>query len=81
MSVTDLNQLRWRCRRGMREMDILLGGFLETQYTRLPPELQQAFSALLEEIDQDILDWVMQRRETPEHYTELIERLRGHRAA
>lgn len=81
MPVYDKAKLRWRCRRGMREMDILLGDFLETHYAGLPPDLQDTFVALLEEIDQDILDWVMQRRDVPEHYTELVRLLRRSRSA
>lgn len=79
MSVTDLNQLRWRCRRGMREMDILLGDFLESEYSSLTPAIQNSFRALLDEFDQDILDWIMQRREAPDQYTELITLLREYR--
>lgn len=76
MSVTDLNRLRWRCRRGMREMDILLGGFLDQCYAALSPDRQQAFTSLLDEIDQDILDWVMGRKTVPDKYANIISLLR-----
>ncbi len=70
-----MNRLRWRCRRGMREMDLLLGGYLDTCYTDAPAPVQAAFQAMLEELDQDIYDWVMGRRPCPEEYIEVIRQL------
>jgi hypothetical protein len=29
------NRLAWQCRRGMRELDVLLNGFLKRRYARL----------------------------------------------
>lgn len=59
----------------MREMDLLLGNFLEQHYVEAPGEVQQAFNRILEEIDQDILDWIMQRRPCPPEYASLIPQL------
>ncbi len=75
-SISDINRLRWRCRRGMREMDIVLGGFLEQQYEAADSDIQQAFVRILDELDQDILDWIMARRPCPAEYRPLVERLR-----
>ena len=68
-------KLRWRCRRGMREMDLLLGGYLDTYYGDAPAPTQAAFQAMLEELDQDIYDWVMERRPCPAAYTDIIREL------
>ena len=51
--------LRWRCRRGTKELDRILGGFLEEDYTQASAELQRSFAALLERQDPDIYDWLM----------------------
>lgn len=75
--MNQLSKLHWRCRRGMREMDLLLGGFLEQYYPAASIELQQSFTALLDEIDQDILDWIMQRQAPPAHYIDIIDHLRN----
>ena len=40
--------LAWRCRRGMRELDWLLSGYLTTRYPGAPPEEREQFQALLE---------------------------------
>jgi antitoxin CptB len=42
-----LQRLRWRCRRGMKELDLLLERFLQDHYTKAPRERQRAFERLL----------------------------------
>jgi antitoxin CptB len=54
----DLARIRWKCRRGMREMDILMVRFLDRGYTELDNAGQQAFNRLLDAPDQDILHWL-----------------------
>ena len=54
-----IGQLRWRCRRGTKELDRILGGFLEREYLQSDPALQRAFVSLLEVQDPDIYDWLM----------------------
>ena len=41
-------RLRWSCRRGMLELDVLLGNFLEEAYFGLTPSEQELFVKLLE---------------------------------
>jgi antitoxin CptB len=40
--------VRWRCRRGMKELDVLLERFLERAFTRASTEQKRAFASLLE---------------------------------
>jgi antitoxin CptB len=47
-------RLRWACRRGMLELDLILLPFFENQFSQLSEIEQQAFAALLAEPDQDI---------------------------
>jgi len=56
VTTTDhsLRQLQWRCRRGMRELDVLLGHYLQTQYVDAGVRRQRAFADLLEMADPDI---------------------------
>ena len=53
----------WRCRRGIREMDLLLQQFVTNQYSDLSEKEKQAFLDLLDESDLDIMDWIMERKE------------------
>jgi antitoxin CptB len=43
----ELRRLRWRCRRGMRELDELLMAYMETAFEASSPAQQQAFEDLL----------------------------------
>ena len=52
------SRLRWRCRRGTREMDLLLLRFLEQGYPRLNAREQSLFSSLLDEGDPDLYAWI-----------------------
>ena len=61
MTGAELNRLRWRCQRGMLELDHLLRGFLDRDYATAPPDLRAAFETVLEMEDADLLDWLTGR--------------------
>ena len=64
MTTEPIAKLRWRCRRGMRELDVLLERYLQQRYPSAPVAEQQAFEALLDLPDPQLFAFVM-RRETP----------------
>ena len=47
----ELGKLRWRCRRGMKELDLLLLRYVEEQYCEASSAHQEAFRALLDAPD------------------------------
>lgn len=49
-------------RRGMREMDLILGGFIDQHGSSLTIEQLDAFELLLAHRDQDLYDWVSERK-------------------
>tara|TARA_B100000959_G_C14808891_1_gene552926 strand:- start:409 stop:657 length:249 start_codon:yes stop_codon:yes gene_type:complete len=57
------SRLLWRCRRGIKEMDIILQDFVNNSYEQLSNENKNAFSNLLDEQDLDILNWIMGKDE------------------
>ena len=59
----DLNRIRWRCRRGLLELDLILAGFLERHLARLDAQQLRALDALLDAPDNDLLDWALGRCE------------------
>lgn len=74
---SERSRLIWRCRRGIREMDILLQDFLNHQYDSLQASEQQAFQLLLDEADLDIMNWLMGKTEpTNENLKHLIKLIR-----
>jgi antitoxin CptB len=60
-SASELARLKWRCRRGMRELDVLLQRYLEERYPSAPEQEQRAFEALLELPDPDLFSYVVKR--------------------
>ena len=62
--VEHLGKLRWRCRRGMKELDLLTLAYLEHYYPTAPAEEQRAFADLLE-LQDPLLMRYMLGRETP----------------
>ena len=67
-----LRRLSWRCRRGMKELDVLLQPFFEHRYVALSSEQQVSFEALMAEEDVDLLDWLVNAVPAPAHYATLI---------
>ena len=55
------NRLLWRSRRGMLELDLLLQGFIETQFDNLTPEQIDTLTRLLETSDDILLDFFLCR--------------------
>jgi antitoxin CptB len=76
--AAELQRLRWRCRRGTRELDRLLGDWLERRYTGASPALQAAFSELLDEQDPQLWDWLM-GREAPQRaeFRRIVDAIRS----
>lgn len=52
-------RLRWQCRRGMLELDLLLNQFLDDAYAALDHERQADFVRLLGYSDQILYDWLI----------------------
>jgi antitoxin CptB len=71
--------LRWACRRGMLELDILLGNFLEEIYLTLSSEMRLIFEQLLLENDQDLFMWLTGKEmPTRTDFIAIIEKIRFH---
>ena len=78
MTDADANRLRWRCRRGMRELDQLLGWYLDTRYAKVDDAQKDAFSTLLDQQDPQLWDWLT-ARSVPEQdrWRRIIDEIRG----
>jgi antitoxin CptB len=55
----ELKRLRWQCRRGMREMDMLLERWLDRHYVPASAAVRADFAALLSTEDDLLWDWLM----------------------
>jgi antitoxin CptB len=77
----ELSRLRWRCRRGMLELDLLLQGFLASGYGQLSASQQAQFARLLELSDQQLFDYLLGYATVREkELADVVERIR-HTAA
>ena len=56
-----LAELRWRSRRGTRELDLILSGFLSTGYENLTSQDRRAYARLLDTPDPDLMIWLLGR--------------------
>lgn len=52
-------KLRWACRRGMLELDVLLAPFVEEGYDALSEQQKVDFERLLASDDPDLFAWFM----------------------
>ncbi len=51
--------LRWACRRGMLELDLLFSQFMDEGFASLTPNEIAQFKELLKSTDQDLFAWLM----------------------
>ncbi len=77
-----LKRLRMRSsRRGIREMDIILGDFARRALGDLRPRALDLYEELLEENDHDLYQWVSGRAAAPERYLSLVARIAAHQSS
>ena len=80
MSETD--RIRWQCRRGLLELDLVLAAFCDRHLERLEATERDLFRELLASPDNDLLDLVMGRDSPADpRFNVLLERLRENSAA
>jgi antitoxin CptB len=59
-------KLRWACRRGMLELDVLLAPFVEHGYDALTEPEKHIFERLLSCDDPDLFAWFMGHAQSPD---------------
>jgi len=72
-----MERLRWRCRRGLLELDLLFEAYLEKGYAASSDQEKAAFVHLLEYQDQSLQEWLL-GKEPPEDdsLNAIIQRIR-----
>ena len=78
LPTVQLGQLRWRCRRGMKELDILLERYVDRDWPSAPPEERAAFLGLLEVQDPLIYAYCLGSTPAPDHLMALVARITSH---
>lgn len=65
MSDVRLNAVRWKCRRGILELDLFLNHIIDQHYAYFSEKQKVAFEDFLETPDQVMLDWLLGRQVPP----------------
>ena len=66
------SELRWQCRRGMLELDLLLNGFLDECYHQLSAKEKDQFKNLLDYPDQTLFDLLMGKMQSSDNDVVLL---------
>jgi antitoxin CptB len=79
-AAEELRRLRWQCRRGMLELDLLLSGFLDRCFSNLSAQEKADLLRLLSYQDQILQDWFFGQSVPAEgRLRELVTRIRSAR--
>lgn len=75
---SDLPRIRWRCRRGMRELDQLFGRYVDQCWLQDSEQQRQVFLRLLDCEDDKLWKWFMGYETAPDEDIQiLVTRIRG----
>ncbi|HUW76391.1 MAG TPA: succinate dehydrogenase assembly factor 2 [Gallionella sp.] len=81
--MKNLERIRWRSRRGLLELDIVLARFIDKHYVQLDDAGQRAFEELLDTPDNLLWDMIVGRaglgvqQAAPESHQALLELIRS----
>jgi antitoxin CptB len=75
MDTPTIGKLRWRCRRGMKELDVLLERYLDERFCSASNAEQDAFRQLLETQDTILYSYCLGSERPPREFATLIERI------
>jgi antitoxin CptB len=73
--MSEADRIRWQCRRGLLELDLILAKFLDRHLENLSPASLAAFKRLLDCTDNELLDLAMGRMPPPDVETASIIKL------
>ncbi|MCB1761766.1 MAG: succinate dehydrogenase assembly factor 2 [Gammaproteobacteria bacterium] len=69
--MSEISRLRWLCRRGMKELDLVLTGYLDHHYPNVSEGEQAQFRQLLEMQDPELYRLILGKE--PEGNEELVK--------
>jgi len=75
MLDSELKKVLWRCRRGTKELDLILGAFAQNWYGSLDRTLKIQFDKLLQMQDPLLADWLCFDHEPDEEVREIVREI------
>jgi antitoxin CptB len=76
----NMQRLRWQCRRGLLELDLIFEAFLNNKsgYEQLTTSQKDDFLTLLQNSDPELQKWMMGKEEPEDQQTaDLVKQIRG----
>tara|TARA_Y100000815_G_C13173368_1_gene436477 strand:- start:366 stop:608 length:243 start_codon:yes stop_codon:yes gene_type:complete len=73
------NEVYWRCRRGMLELDLFLIPYFESKFAQLNANLQNSFINLLDLPDPDLLNLLMNYKKPDKKFESIIHLIREYK--
>ncbi len=73
--MKELERARWRCRRGLLELDIVLLRFMEKYYTQLNEAEFRQFEELLSLSDNELWDLIVEKKKIEDDGVQHVLRL------
>ena len=71
-----VSKLKWKCRKGIRELDILLTRYLDSVFLASPIIEQNIFREFIEKDTYEILDILMDKKSFDQKYSKIVSTLR-----
>ena len=76
--MSEVSRLRWLCRRGMKELDVVLTRYLDDRYAAASAEEQALFARLLQLPDPDLYNLLLGREQASDpdlaRFLQLLQR-------
>ncbi|MDC1110872.1 succinate dehydrogenase assembly factor 2 [Gammaproteobacteria bacterium] len=75
---TDINKTKWKCRRGLRELDLLFRRYSEAKLDSLSEEEFEMFNSILDLEDQALYDFIFKNESlnSPEKESFILNNLK-----
>ena len=71
--IKRLKMRSWR--RGMKEMDIILGKFIDHSIDFLTDDEIKSYENLLNNDDQMIFSWILNKEQIPEEFNDIVKKI------
>ncbi len=72
-----ISEVRWKCRKGIREVDILFSKYMEEVYRDLTAEQQKIFIEFIQQDTYEILDILVNNKSFDTKFTNIVDALKS----
>mgnify|MGYP001374922280 FL=1 len=73
----EISKVIWKCRKGIREIDILLSRYTEKVYPTLNPQQQNEYVEFIDLDTYEILDILVNNKPFDKKYQKIVEALKS----